>query len=132
MAHAVEQLKDALNGIEPPKPGRKRKVVINEGYQFAWVQRGDGFALDLPDEQGIRLQKQLDKWVAFAILNSKKIKAERPTLEEAFKAVDRFYYTEAKDWWLKTNIRAVIEPWMGDLNFDTKSNRSNAEVDGGW
>lgn len=115
MAEAVDLLTNAMAGIEPPKKGRRKKIITT-GYQHFWIQDGDAFSLPLPDNQHLKIVKELDKWAAFGIINNKKFKGLRDKLEQAFKAVDQILYKENKDYWLKTNVQVVIAPWAADLN----------------
>lgn len=119
MEYAVENLTKAMQGINPDKKKKGRpKKADSPGCMFFWRQVRDGeyWVLQLPEGQSIGIRKELDKFVVSVTLKDKKMRGVRDTLEQAFKAADRIYYDTYKDWWLKTDVREVIEPWMGDLN----------------
>lgn len=115
---SIAVLKDAMGGKEPPKlkqHGRPKVIAETEGY--AWHMDGLSFVLDMP-ECHIRLKKELDNYTVCAIMNGRKYKGERPTLEQCFKVIDKIVYKEFPAIWCKINCSIVLEQFQGDLNFD--------------
>lgn len=106
--------------MEPkPKAVKVRKaraIPRRTRDEFVWEENANGFILRLPNKQYAKLIK-FDNWKIDAILNNKAFKGERPTLEEAFRALDKVIHRETDGIWTKINPRVIIREFSGDFYF---------------
>lgn len=86
-------------------------------YKHTWIQETDGsYTIRVGVLFLARLYQFNDLWRMAVRVNGKTYRGERPTLEDAAKAVDRLLYKNLPKEWTVTDARCIIGPWRGDLN----------------
>jgi hypothetical protein len=83
--------------------------------KWAWVLADAGYRLKSPEVLATLKPVNDKEWSMSAKIVGKWYTGTRPSLEEAFKVLDQVIHREAIETWLNTNVHAVVEPWMGDL-----------------
>ena len=101
---------------------RPPKKVPAPLCKYAWVQDGAGYRLNSPVLATLTPLNDIGVWRMAAKIEGRWHTGTRQGLEEAFKALDGLLAKKAKPVWLETNVRAVIEPWMGDIKFGVDKN----------
>ena len=94
------------------EPAKKAKA---SPYTYAWVKDANGrFILEVGVDT-FYIWEQAGFWHATAHIAGQSYHSERPTLEEAAKAVDRLLYKKFPRVWTQTDARAIIRPWAGNI-----------------
>jgi len=98
------------------RPAKKQPEPL---CKWAWVQAGTGYRLEAAHVLAtLKPLNDIGDWRMALKYRGKWHTGIRQGLEQAFKAIDGLLAKKSKAVWLETNVHAVIEPWMGDLNFD--------------
>lgn len=95
------------------------KLGVEDKLQYVWEKSKHGYQLCDPNTGTLiaEIRHYNDVFKINFQSGSKLYRGIRPTLEQAFIDLDRLIYQKEKDIWLRTNVKAVIQPWMGNLNF---------------
>jgi hypothetical protein len=97
------------------KPPKKQPTPL---CKWSWEKDGEGYRL-VTDVLLATIKPLNDiEWRVAVKFGGKWHTGIRNSLEEAFRATDGLIAKKSKVTWLDTNVHVVIEPWMGDLNFD--------------
>ena len=83
---------------------------------MAWQVSGDGYAFKPCETVQAMIMPDGTGWKMDGRIYGKHYTGTRGTLREAFIAMDRLLYEQAKDLWLKSKCTVVLQPWQGDLN----------------
>ncbi len=109
----------ANNSARPPRKRRTQTIAEKGTAQapvlYCWEELLDSYLFRPSETCSATLTERDGKWEMLLQVNGKRYVGSRPTLEEAFKATDRLIYKEAKEYWLRSDARAVLEQWKGTL-----------------
>jgi hypothetical protein len=100
----------AVRACKPPRKIRMDSIPDRP----TWVAIENGYKLETTNLYATLIF--VDKWQISAIIKKQKYTGTRDTLEEAFKALDRLISKYMREIWVIIDCRAVMSPWMGDLN----------------
>lgn len=109
-----------MPAIAKRKPSKARKhLKAGEPAKAAlyhWEATLDGgYAFNPVDSVSAVLTPADGEWHMLVEVDGKRYAGARPTLEDAFKATDRLLYKQARDYWVKSICRAVLEPWAATI-----------------
>jgi hypothetical protein len=94
-------------------PAKKEKQSL---YKYAWIRESDGVFGLIVNDNTFFIGEENGTWTAIALINNKRHRAVRSTLEEAFKASDRLLYKNFPKEWTMTDASAIMASWREDLN----------------
>lgn len=102
--------------IKKAVPVLKKKLPGHEEY--VWEKFDLGYRVIFPDNDFAELQPIEDgpKWEMKTNLGGMNFSGIRPSLEIAFKVVDRLIWVNKKDVWSKIRPREVLNEFQGDLS----------------
>jgi hypothetical protein len=94
------------------RPPKKEPTPL---MKWAWVLADAGYRLKTPEVLATLKPVNDKEWGMSAKIVGRWYTGSRPSLEEAFKVLDRAIHQHAIHTWLNTDVHAVIDPWMGNL-----------------
>lgn len=80
-----------------------------------WREEFGRYIFDPDETVRIEIFEESGKWKSRVVIEGQKYSAERPTLEEAYKATSDLLYKKAKKYWLRQDAKAVMDPWAHTL-----------------
>jgi hypothetical protein len=93
--------------VAVPNPKKKAK--------YSWESFDSGYRIIFQNSDFAEIQPIDDKWEIKTQLNGDSFTGTRPTLEVAFKTVDRMLWVKKPDIWNQIDCRAVFKQFEGDL-----------------
>lgn len=98
---------------------RRTQTMAEKGTEpatlYHWQELLDSYVFAPAPNVNANLTERDGSWTMVVDIDSKHYVGSRPTLEEAFKATDRFLYLHARTFWLRSICHAVIAPWCSEL-----------------
>lgn len=104
------------------KPRQKRRYQTmaekdGQPQTYKWTQLLGSYQFN-PDENVSASLTESAGWDMVLVVNGQRYSGNRPTLEEAFKALADLMFQKAKKYWLKMDDHIVMAPWMWTLPED--------------
>jgi hypothetical protein len=84
--------------------------------EYVWEKFDLGYRVIFPDNDFAELHPLGPKWGMKTNLGGVNFSGIRPSLEIAFKVVDRLIWVNKKDVWSKIRPRVVLNEFQGDLS----------------